>query len=709
MATINGIKYDNVASGYDFGLSDNLDELQETIRIKTPNDRQGYTLDNHPVYSPDEELNKAHKNSYDLKPEHRARRSKFTDPFTPNFKLFIDFDKPYGLFADESKVNSALAYMKRVFGQDSPRYLMLKTFIEQFKLFLKEYDFLILNAEGLDELYSIYNKHTYVEESEIKLNIVIRETITMQLMGLINLYNSIWFDPIRGVEVLPDNLRRFDLYVMVYSAGYFNSLLYDIENPLTGNDATTDDEDQQRQYFPTVYKLEQLRQLNKFNLPNIHFNTFVIEMIDAQFDAIESGKKMFGDVTNEMSGDFVKNNLAFTSRFIGTTGKFAQYDNGIDLMSLLILESNSKNGEGKSYFKSWASKAYSALRKEGIEIINSSVSSVFNTVKGLVSPTSPIGNGLSLLSSPEEIAKKISGAVSVATNGAINKYVDKPANWLQSMVQQNFRPDILSDLMHEATDTLYGTAINQKREIENLTDLMRQLPSETNITPQDFNIKFNTKQEQVGVAKNIEVKDIISEYVTSENHKNIEVEPEIPEYQEIENKNNIEFKKSISEYKETENHKNIEVEPEIPEYISTDNNQNIEYNQEINEYQQSNNQSNIEQKDKIPEYISTDDSSTSKRVNQENIEYQNKINTYVKEDNSDNIEYQKEIESYPKTYDIKNIDLNTIDIQETIESYPNENKQQINPEYKKSIDNYPTNMLDSNIDNPEYKNPITNK
>ena len=139
MPTINGISYGsdgNASSAYDFSLSDTLDNVQNQIRLSGgTNNHNGYTLDIHPMYSPDNTLDNAHRNSYDFKPEHRARRSQFTDPFIPNFKLLVDFDKPYGLFADENNQNSALAYIKRVFGNNSPRYLMLKSFIEQFKLF----------------------------------------------------------------------------------------------------------------------------------------------------------------------------------------------------------------------------------------------------------------------------------------------------------------------------------------------------------------------------------------------------------------------------------------------------------------------------------------------------------------------------------------------------------------------------------------------
>ena len=43
-------------------------------------------------------------------------------------------------------------------------------------------------------------------------------------------YNNICYDKIRKVTVLPSNLRKFDCYVIVFSAGYYNMLFHDIDN-----------------------------------------------------------------------------------------------------------------------------------------------------------------------------------------------------------------------------------------------------------------------------------------------------------------------------------------------------------------------------------------------------------------------------------------------------------------------------------------------
>ncbi len=739
MPTIDGIPYNTGSENpnyYDFGITSNANKLQELLTIKNGDNNGGYELNIHPSYYPGEKTLDRINNSYDLKPENRIRKSKYADPFIPNFKLLVDFDKKYGLFADENYPNSALAYLKRAFGNNTPRYLMLKSFIEQFKLFLKEYDFLILNVENLDELYSIYNKHTYVEESEIKCNVVIRETITMQLMGLINLYNNICYDSQRGVEILPENLRRFDLYILVFSAGYFNSLLYDLENPFN-----VQNDESERHLFPTVYKLEELRQLNTYNLDKVNFNTIVMHLIDAQIDLVESGKKIFGDLTNEMSGDYVKNNLSFTARFVDTDGKFYQYDHGVDIFTLLSLENLNKNSSNKSFFKNWANKAYSALKKQGIDIINNTTAHVFDTVRGLVGKNTPIGNALHLLSSPEEIVKKLSNAVQVPINGLLNKYIDKPANWLQSMVEKNFNEDILTDLMQKAFNKSYE---HQKREIENINDIVRELPTDTSGT-QIYTDKENKKvyDKVKNITNKVEVKETIDKEIQDaydtfnkqkdsyKNTINIEVEPKIPEYKEVENSENIELQEIINEFKETKNKSNLIVEPKIPEYKEVENSENIELQEIINEFKDSDEKTNIEIKTEIPEYQSPKNSENieyqklieifNNYGSKQNIEVKTEIPEYKKVENSDNIELQEIINEFKETKNKSNLivepkipeykeveNSENIELQEIINEFKDSStSKQVNKnnlEYNDSINNFKDNK--NNLDNLEVETEI---
>lgn len=605
------------------GANSFLDSWQDALTLGKKDDSYDIgAIPNHAIAK-----GESFMNPYINRAEMRARTLSgihgLTDPFTPNFKLFIDFSKPYGLFgcsnlaeADDPKyVNSAMAYFRRIEGSTSPHGILLQQFIEQFKIFLKEYDYLILNIENLDELYSIYNKHQYVEETEIKCNIIVREIVTMQLAGLLNLYNNIWFDPVSNVEILPENLRRFDLYILVFSSGYFNSLLYDLEGL-----ENKDDEEGIRKIFPTVNKINKLYESTDLNLPdNIDFNSFVFHMVNAQFDMIESGKKIFSDVTNEMAGEATKNNISITSRFIDVGGRFAQIDGGVNLMTLLALQNRNINSGNmfSDFFNTFASNAVTSIINSGFDIVNSATSKIFDITRNVVSRNSPIGNALYLLTSPEEIAKQLSNAVKVGTNGLIRKYVDTPSNWLQSMVSNNFNENILTDLMNKATGGFFGTNVEGPDKIADINETVKNLPAETHIEPSfkpGYEISRNpvknvndniiwkeTIDEYVESSNNnnIELQDNINEQIAESNNPNITVRNNIDEYVESQNKTNIELQKDITEYIESSNKNNIRVEKKIQSYSEYKNNNNVKVQETIDEFIESNNNSNIEYSDSI--------------------------------------------------------------------------------------------------------------
>lgn len=605
------------------GANSFLDSWQDALTLGKKDDSYDIgVVPNHAIAK-----GESFMNPYINRAEMRARTLSgihgLTDPFTPNFKIFIDFSKPYGLFGcsslaeadDPQYVNSAMAYFRRIEGSTSPHGILLQQFIEQFKIFLKEYDYLILNIENLDELYSIFNKHQYIEESEIKCNIVVREIVTMQLAGLLNLYNNIWFDPVSNVEVLPENLRRFDLYILVFSSGYFNSLLYDLEGL-----ENKDDEEGIRKIFPTVNKINKLYESTDLNLPdNIDFNSFVFHMVNAQFDMIESGKKIFSDVTNEMAGEVTKNNISITSRFIDVGGRFAQIDGGVNLMTLLALQNrniNSGNILG-NFFNTFASNMVTGIINSGFDIVNSATGKIFDITRNVVSRNSPIGNALYLLTSPEEIAKQLSNAVKVGTNGLIRKYVDTPSNWLQSMVSNNFNENILTDLMNKATGGFFGTGVEGPDKIADINETVKNLPADTKIESpfkpgyeisrnpvknvNDNIIWKETIDEYVESSNNnnIELQDNINEQITESNNPNIKVSDNIDEFIEPNNNNNIELQKDITEYIESSNKNNIRVEKKIQSYSEYKNNNNVKVQENIDEFIESNNNSNIEYSDSI--------------------------------------------------------------------------------------------------------------
>ena len=238
--------------------------------------------------------------------EDKVHFYKFADPLTLNFKVIIDYDKKSGLFADESTgKDSALAYLKRI--GEYQRYDMLKHWIQVFKSLVKDFDFLFLDIDGLDVVQNKPNHEFFLDKEKIK--ITFRETTDMLIQSLLTTYNHIVYDKIRKVSVLPSNLRKFDCYVVVFSAGYYNILFHDTNN----NTSNLDDK-----VLPTKRKLsDEIFNINTIN----NFNHTLYEFVSCSIDP-DSGSMYTDNISNEMSSDYVKNNLTFTYKFATFSGTY---------------------------------------------------------------------------------------------------------------------------------------------------------------------------------------------------------------------------------------------------------------------------------------------------------------------------------------------------------------------------------------------------
>lgn len=292
--------------------------------FKTPQSKQKYI-----------QLNKFSK--YETS-EQRAYNGLFDDPLSLNFKLLIDFDNNEGLFASEDNKNSALAYLKRI--GETVRFEMLKHWIDVFKNFIKEKDYLILDCTGLDLIQNAKAFEQFIEE-ETTIEFKIRETSDMFIQSLITTYRNIWFDNQRGVEVIPVNLRRFNLNVLVFSAGYYNMLFYDDLEEEKGQNITGQVV-HEKITFPTARKLND----NTFkNLMSQKYN-HVLYTIEGASINFESGKSFIETVSNEPGGEMVMNNMIFNFQMAQFTGRFNNIMgdfNFLDLLTLMAAQNNATN------------------------------------------------------------------------------------------------------------------------------------------------------------------------------------------------------------------------------------------------------------------------------------------------------------------------------------------------------------------------------
>lgn len=173
--------------------------------------------------------NEIARNSKYMVPETKAYHTPYDDYFFTGFKFMVDYSKPCGLFADEEHTDSALNYLSRI--GEVERYDLLKKFINNWKVIHKDFEHLLMKTDGVGGVYTQGQvEQFYTDNGEMTL--VYRETVDLKIMSLINAYRYIWFDDVRGVEVLPSNLREFDCVFVTYQRGYYLMDLYDQDNIL---------------------------------------------------------------------------------------------------------------------------------------------------------------------------------------------------------------------------------------------------------------------------------------------------------------------------------------------------------------------------------------------------------------------------------------------------------------------------------------------
>lgn len=402
-----------------------------------------------------------------ITPEFRALKMPYVDPLTLNFKLMIDYSKHSGLFADEKYTNSALAYLKRI-GEEN-RYEMLKRWIDHWKSFIKNYDFLILGCEGLEVITNNNPSHSFFTE-ESKLSFTIRDTAEMRIQSLLAIYRMIWFDDTRCVEVLPDNLRRFDLSVLVYAGGYYNMMLYDA--------STKDDSivtSTPRNVYPTIRKLSD--DFFTDNAKSYEFNHFMVYASDACIHNEESGKSFFTSLSNEPGGEIIKTGITFEYRFAGYNGIFNGMFEGINFMDILATSAaldKLSNQVKANKLKPLPGSAGPSSNPEmtGFKAIFQDAKAQIVARPGvygnaIFSDSGYLGNAIKTITSKSRLTEIGKQAFTSALTKLEDKFIYSNLAKIHNLVSTNFSTDFYG---------IYGRYFNEQKTASNVSFLASEWP-----------------------------------------------------------------------------------------------------------------------------------------------------------------------------------------------------------------------------------------
>lgn len=476
------------------------------------------------------------ENNSIITPEMRAYYMPFTDPLTLNFKILLDFGHKEGLLADESNADSALAYLKRI--GENERYDLLKVWIKNFQDLFQYYDFLVIGADGMDEAvcFKLHEKHT---AGKFTLNI--RETVDMKVQSLINTYQQIWYDFERDVQVIPKNLKRIPLAVLIYSSGYFNSSFYDMwkdvkdslylkmkdMNPTLSKESfdasfAGNANDVYRTVLPTYKKLNRINSYNDIKSSNTNsiekvgtFSYSLIYFPCAYIDDEDSGRPFFSNLTNLPSGDFVTNAIAFNYYATYHSGMFPNLYGQMNIANVLAMVSAqnkmsnvfsastggdmSGNVFEKSYWESWLDKIQgnfygtsgekiwfknfkNSWKSFGKDFVNNEMNDMKNKYFNMLKTWSnSLGNNIRSFTDPNLLSNVAKGSMIKLISKAESEFYERAG---------------MGDINKLITTNYNQTAVNAFYNIESnlMNDLMVKMFPENN-EPQNA---ANTTESQNG-------------------------------------------------------------------------------------------------------------------------------------------------------------------------------------------------------------------
>ena len=297
-----------------------------------------------------------------------------TDPVAVGFKIFFNYNSYYGLLGKETDnhdSNSAIDYLYRI-GQDA-RASLLKKFISHLQDINMNLSFMFQEIDGLDTIRQHKPWERYKEEdSIIKINML--ETIDFKVQALMSMYNNIWYDSIRGVEVLPANLRRFDCSIFIYAIGAYQIHLgaTSSSGEYLSSSPQVDEQLNQRlvQVVPNILKNYGENQKSELVITNTNglyvkspdlFNHVVYDLSECEFLPWEAQEGFHKPSNKETT--YIDNNIAFSFRwctpgyrFFDITADLRVSDNL--LFAVAVAGSDKEAQSLLDKYNTWKSKAF---------------------------------------------------------------------------------------------------------------------------------------------------------------------------------------------------------------------------------------------------------------------------------------------------------------------------------------------------------------
>lgn len=156
------------------------------------------------------------------------------------FKIFFRFDTQFGLLGgllnDETALNTTnsagkfLYFANKTYPKSKllQRYIALKKFASILSYISSQTPWFFKNVKGLDK--ATYTGTDFTKEKSIEIG-TLQDAVDMRLSTLVELYKFACYDELNNREIIPENLRKFEMSILVYNTPI--RFLHDSAIPMT--------------------------------------------------------------------------------------------------------------------------------------------------------------------------------------------------------------------------------------------------------------------------------------------------------------------------------------------------------------------------------------------------------------------------------------------------------------------------------------------
>lgn len=256
---------------------------------------------------------------------HNINKGKYSDPTFLGFTLLFDWESP--LLSMDTRYDTAYGYLDR--NGEYEKSEMLKKFQTILYSLNKEMPWYWQTIEGLGRAYELMTDFTdpFRGGNDAVISIGTLESIDLRMAMIINLYRKACYDFKYRRDIVPSNLRKFNLTITIKEIRNFNTVLNAIDKLSALGVPTNVSVAESSGFFNGYNKtMDFMTQKSKdtARIVNDNTSTIIYNFYGCEINAAQSSEVLTN--VNNSSAEETKNKFSFTYSDVEEISNFSLLD-----------------------------------------------------------------------------------------------------------------------------------------------------------------------------------------------------------------------------------------------------------------------------------------------------------------------------------------------------------------------------------------------